>query len=122
MATTQVALSYPSGTNVFNETALGATALSIKASAGTLYYVYVDNSLNAAQVEYVKLYDTAGVVTVGTTAPDWIIRVAGAAVVNYPIPGGVAFAAGLQAACVTGAGTAGTTAPTSSVTARVVYS
>lgn len=93
----------------------------IKGSAGTLYAIEIDNSLNAA-VSYVKLWDAAsGSVTVGTTAPDWIFRVAASVSRTVMFPQGVAFATALSIAAVTAAGTAGVTGPTSALTCRVVY-
>lgn len=108
-------------TNLFKDTNNANSAVVIKASSGTLYVVYVDNSLNAA-VSYVKLYDTAGAVTVGTTIPDWVIHIAASFTGNVLIAtSGVAFANGLQVATVTAGGTAGTTSPVSAVTINVVY-
>lgn len=109
-------------TSLFKDTVSANAAVSIKATAGTLYIVHVDNSGNAAAASYVKLYDTAGAVTVGTTAPDWIIKVAGAYHGDVlVVPGGVAFASGLQVATLTAGGTAGTTSPTSAVTVEAAF-
>ena len=107
--------------NEFQDTVNANAAIVIKGSAGTLFLVYVDNSLNAA-VSFVKLYDTAGAVTVGTTAPDWIYRVPAGIKLPIALAGGVAFAAGLQVATVTTGGTAGAISPASAVTVVVAYS
>lgn len=109
-------------TNLFKDTNSANAAVVIKASSGTLYAVHVDNSLNAGVASYVKLYDTAAAVTVGTTVPDWVIKVAAAFVGNVLIAtAGVAFASGLQVATVTVGGTAGTVSPGFAVTVNVVY-
>lgn len=114
-------LAPPSGAKVYKNTDLDGTIAAIKASAGTLYSIIVDNSANAA-VSYLKLWDAAsGSVTVGTTAPDWIIKIAASVKKTIVFPEGLAFATALSAACVTTAGTAGTTNPTSDVAVDAVY-
>ena len=114
-------LSAPSGAKLYANTDLDATIAAIKASAGTLYSIIIDNSANAA-ASYLKLWDLAsGSVTVGTTAPDWIIKIAASVKKTIVFPEGLAFATALSAACVTAGGTAGVTGPTSDVDARLVY-
>jgi hypothetical protein len=121
MATSQVTLGFPSGASEFVETALGATVLQIKPSSGTLYLIQLDNTSNGV-ISYVKLwYLATGSVTLGTTAPDKVLAFPASAK-NWVIFGaGWAFGTALAIACVTTGGTAGTTAPTSSATATVVY-
>src|SRR5574337_186288 len=121
MATTQVQISPPSGAILYNNTALNATKDAVKASAGTIYGIVVDNSANAA-ASYLKLWDVAsGGVTVGTTDPDWIVKIAASAKKTIAFPEGLAFGTALTAACVTTGGTAGVTNPTSSVPVSIVY-
>ena len=109
-------------TNLFKDTVSANAAVSIKASSGTLYVIHVDNSANAAEAEFIKLFDSAGAVTVGTTVPDWVIKVPAAFVGNVLIATeGIAFASGLQLATVTAGGTAGTTSPTAACKVSVVY-
>lgn len=123
MAQSVIALGFASGAAMWQETALGATVEQLKAASGTLYQIQVDNTANGGAASYLKIWDnTSGSVTIGTTAPDWIFKVPGGAVVNHLHVGGVALATGLCIACVTAGGTAGTTPPTSSVIVRVVYS
>lgn len=108
-------------TNLFKDTGCTNSAVAIKASSGTLYAIYVDNSLNAA-VTYLKLYDTAGAVVVGTTVPDFVFKVPGLFVGNILIAtSGIAFTSGLQSAALTAGGTAGTTAPSAAFTIDVAY-
>jgi len=110
------------GTNLFQDTDSGNAAVAIKGATGTLYVIHVDNSANVAAASYIKLYDTAAVVVVGTTAPDFIIKVPGGFVGPVLIaPQGIVFASGLQVAGLTTGGTAGTTSPTGDVIVRVVY-
>ena len=122
MATTNLSIEQVSGAKVFQDTDLGATAVAVKASSGSIYAIEIDNTANAAEAEYVKLWDTAqGSVTVGTTAPTMIIPIAAAAKKTVVIPGGLAFGTAITVACVTTAGTAGTTNPTADLICRVVY-
>ena len=126
MAATKITQTGPSGLILYNNTDLDGTKDAVSAAASTLYQVYVDNSANASAASYVKLWDTAsGSVTVGTTAPDEIIYVAGGARVTQTYltvaAGGKAFATAITAACVTTAGTTGTTNPTSNVIVSILY-
>src|SRR5712664_2619962 len=109
MATTQITLGYPTTTNLFQETAIGNAALTVKNAGGTIFTVEIDNTANASIV-YLKLYNTNGAVVVGTTAPDDVILAPASLKFDTFIIGGKAFASGLQVACVTTGGTAGVTA------------
>jgi hypothetical protein len=123
MAQTNVVLAQVANANQFIETALGTNANAgevVKATAGTLYLVDVDNSANAA-VTYVKAYYTAGAVTVGTTVPDEVWYIPASIRVSIPLVAGKAFASGMVVAAVTAGGTAGTTAPTSATIVRIIY-
>jgi len=109
-------------TNLFQDTSNANAVISVKGASGTLYVIHVDNSANAAAASYVKLFDSAAAITLGTTVPDWVIKVPGAFVGNVLIAtSGLVFASGLQVATVTVGGTAGTTSPTGAVIMRVVY-
>ncbi len=91
-------------------------------TTGTLYYVELDNTANAA-ASYVKLYDSAGPITVGTTVPDIVLKVAASVSRGFVLPGGgLAFTSGFSHAVVTAGGTAGTTGPTSAATLRYITS
>lgn len=126
MAITQINVSSPSGEFIFTDTAMGNAVDAIKGSSARVYSIVIDNSANGGAASYVKLFNVAaGSVTLGTTAPDEIILVPAGAIitVNYitsATPGKV-FGTALSAACVTTAGTAGTTSPVSSVVVSVTY-
>jgi hypothetical protein len=125
MAITQVNISSPASEIVFTDTAMGSTADAVKASSALVYNVQVDNTLNGA-ASYVKLYNVAsGSVTVGTTAPDQVLMATANKVVTYifstAAAPGMTFGTALTAACVTTAGTAGVTAPSSSVIVSITY-
>ena len=126
MAITQVNISTPSGETVFNDSAMGNTADAVKASSALVYSVVIDNSANAGAASYVKLYNLAAAsVVVGTTAPDEIIYVPQGVVVTHVFftgaTPGKTFGTALAAACLTAGGTAGVTAPTSSVSVTINY-
>ena len=91
----------------------------VKSGAATVFAVQINNALNASATSYLKMYNAAAP-TVGTTAPDMVLFAVGGATTNYAFPKGIAFGTGLSYACVTTAGTAGTTAPTSAVTVIMV--
>jgi len=108
-------------TNLFQDTVSANAAVVVKASSGTLYAIHIDNSLNAAAT-YLKLYDSAGAIVVGTSVPDFVLMAPAAFVGNILIStNGIVFAAGLQEASVTAGGTAGTTSPTSNTVVSIVY-
>jgi hypothetical protein len=126
MAITQINVSSPTNEIVFNDSAMGNTADGIKSSSAIVYSVTIDNSLNGGAASYVKLFNLAsGSVVVGTTAPDEIIFVPGGAVVTHVLytgaTPGVTFATALSAFCVTTGGTAGSSAPSSSVSVTINY-
>lgn len=126
MAITQVTVASPSGLIQFTDTVMGATVDAVKASSALVYSIFIDNSGNGAAASYVKLYNLAsGSVTVGTTAPDMILY-APAAFVGQLLgftksAPGVPFGTALTAACVTTAGTAGTTPPSNPVIVTINY-
>lgn len=121
MATTQIALGFPSGANLFRETALGASAITVKSSAGTIHAIKFDNSANSTQAVFLKLFHTNGAVTIGTTVPEQVIHGSTGEDRTLIIPTGKSFASGLQLACLTGAGATSTGAPGSAVDVQVVY-
>jgi len=122
MAITQVNLDPPSGAIVFKDTDNEGTKIAVKGSSATIYSIIIDNTANAAEAEYVKLWNVAsGSVTVGTTAPDAIIMIPAAVKKTFAFPEGWVFGTALTVATVTTAGTAGTTNPTASVVLVIVY-
>jgi len=126
MAITQVEIATPAGLFSFEDTAMGNAVDAVKASSAKLFSVIVDNSANVAAASYVKLYNVAsGSVTVGTTPPDEIIYVPAGAIVSVPYftsaAAGKTFGTALSACCVTTGGTAGSTAPVSSVVVTINY-
>jgi len=121
MAITTVDYDAPSGLSRYKNTDSNETKSGVKASSGTIYSIIIDNTANAA-VSYLKLYDAAsGSVTVGTTAPDWIFKVAASTKVTILFPEGIAFGTALTEASLTAGGTAGSTGPTSDMAVTILY-
>lgn len=111
------------GASLFVDTDNGAAEVLVKGSSGTFLLIDVDNSNNSGAASFVKLFDSAGVIVVGTDDPDWILKVPPA--FSGPVlvsPKGTVFANGLQVATLTEGGTGGVTAPASPVLVRIVYS
>ena len=82
---------------------------NVNDGAATVYCVRVDNLANAAK-EYVKFYNTTPA-TIGTTDPDMILMITASIVKTFVFKTGTTFGTALSFACVTTAGTAGTTSP-----------
>ena len=121
MALTTLTLSTRLGSNFAKETSATATKSVIATSSITLFGVEIDNTANSA-ASYLKGYDNVtGSVTVGTNNPDLILPAAASTKITYMFDQGVAFGTGLVLACVTGAGTAGTSSPASAVIIKLVY-
>ena len=121
MAVSQVSLGFPSGAKIYQSTDLVATADAIKASSATVYAIEIDNTANAAEAEYVKLYNTAGAVVAGTTVPDNVFMIPAASKRTIVFPEGIVFGTGLAILAATTGGTICTASPTSDLIVRVVY-
>ena len=91
--------------------------------SGTVYLdqVRIDNSGNANDIVYLKMYDTGSSVTVGTTVPDFIFPCPASEVVQFSFEPGGKFSNGIKAAVVLEAGTGGTTSPTNDVPYTLAY-
>jgi hypothetical protein len=106
----------PIGTSIVEDTSSNNTPEDADSSGGTLHQVYIDNTGNSGQV-YVKLYELVkGSVTVGTTPPSFIFSCPASSTRQFNFPTGITYASKLSFACVTAAGTGGTSAPTNPVT------
>lgn len=114
MAVSKRTLSFTSGLKQIRDITANATAENdVNSGASTLYGVRVDNSANSA-ASFLKLYNNAAP-TVGTTVPDFVLRVNAGKTKHVLIPKGISFATAISEACVTAGGTGGTTNPTSAV-------
>jgi len=122
MAITEITLGHPSGNKIFQDTNIANTKVGVASSSVTLHFIELDNTANAGEDNYLKLYNLAsGSVTVGTTVPDWVLEVRQGAKLSLPILGGHVFNTALTIACVTAGGDGGTTSPGSAVIVRIVY-
>ena len=121
MAVTNVTLGFVTSAKLFQDTNNANSGVAVQASSTTIYEIEIDNTANAAEDNYVKFYNTAGAVTVGTTTPDMIIEVRQGVKRSIVIPDGLVFETGLAVATVTAGGTAGTTSPGSAVVVKIVY-
>lgn len=115
-------------TVIYDSDADGTVEFDVMGGATNVATIIVDNSANAAQAEYLKLWD-AKAVTIGTTAPDFIFKIPAGQVCFFDfqeetsdgtVSEYVAFQTALSYACVTTAGTAGSTSPTSNVKVWVI--
>ena len=120
MPLTVTAQANPLGSTIVQQTTATATPdQNATGAAGTLHLVDIDNTANGAIV-YVKIYDLAGGVVVGTTAPDWIFRVPPSVRRSFAIPVGVTLLNGFSFAATQEAGTAGNTSPAGAVIVRLL--
>lgn len=93
--------------------------INTTSATGTLRMLQIDNTGNA-QVMYVKFWDSAVSITVGTDAPHYIFRADASSRHTLVFPEGLTFGNGFTHACVDSPGTAGNTGPGSAVTIRYV--
>ena len=121
MAVSIVDIASPAGLKKYRNTDLDGTISAVDSGAGTLHSIVVDNASNAA-ASYLKLWNTAsGSVTVGTTAPDMVFMIPASTKRTIIFHDGLVYSTALSAACVTTAGTAGTTNPTSDVPVEIIF-
>ena len=121
MAVTNVTLGFVTSAKLFQDTNNANSGVAVQASSTTIYEIEIDNTANAAEDNYVKFYNTAGAVTVGTTVPDMVIEVRQGVSRTVVIPSGLVYETGVAVATVTTGGTGGTTSPGSAVIVRIVY-
>jgi hypothetical protein len=96
----------------------GATATSIKTSAGQLFGWYIGNSNTSAV--YVQLFDAlTGSVTLGTTSPKLSLMIPAGGAANVFSDTGIAFATGISFACTTTR--SGSTGPTSTIDVNFMF-
>lgn len=88
------------GLSVYSNTALSATKAVVVAAPATLAGLSIGNP-NAA-IAYIQFFNalTAGV-TVGTTAPTFVIQIPASSAVNLPLMPGVDFGTGVVIAATT---------------------
>ena len=84
---------------------------------GTFYSVPINNTANAAQDVYFKLFNHlgGGGFAIGTDPADFLLKGPAGTTKTYSIPQGIGFNVGITNACVTTADTAGVTNPPNAV-------
>ena len=121
MAVSKTILPDRLGDNFTKVTGANNTAVAVATSSSVIYAIEVDNTANSAN-SFAKFYNlAAGSTTVGSDAPDIVLKAPATKKVTYHFDQGVTLGTAVTLACVTTAGTAGSTSPTSSVTVKVVY-
>jgi len=107
---------------VWDEDADDTTTIDSGTSGGTLYAIEIDNSANSVDV-YLKGWFIAGVgtVNIGTTAPNLVLKCASGTKTQYTFSNGVKYTLQFRVAVLTTGGTAGTTAPDSTVYANFLF-
>ena len=103
------------------QTSATSTVDSLTTSAGSIFKVEIDNSANSSAV-YLRLWDVTPGVTVGDTDPSWVFMCPASVTRVYSCAKGSPYATGIQVACVTTGGTAGSTNPTNPVIYRILLS
>lgn len=100
MAVTVSTIADPLGTKLVIDVDADATAeTNVTGAATTIYAVEIDNTANAVPV-YLKLSNSAGSLTPGTTEPNMVIRCAALSKHTHMIGSGVVFDVGLGFWCV----------------------
>lgn len=107
--------------SLFRDTVSANSAVAVTTASTILYSVHIDNSANSGEAEFIKFWNTASAVTVGTTVPDMVLPVVAGGVVEFVFPKGMVFGTGLAVATVTAGGTAGTSSPGSSLIINITY-
>lgn len=112
--------SFPSGALYFSNTQIANTAIDISSSSLKVKFLHVDNSANTGSDVWFKLYSAgSGSVTVGTTVPWAIFKVAAGGILTLVFPTGLPATSALCCACVTAGGTGGSSAPANAVSCKL---
>ena len=109
------------GTNSSKLTGANNTAVAIATSSSVIYAVEFDNTANSAD-SFAKFYNlAAGSTTVGSDHPFMVLKAPATKKVTYHFSQGVTLGTAVSLACVTLAGTAGNSSPSSNVTIKLIY-
>lgn len=114
MSFVQTSLPTNLGGTLVTDTSVNGT-VQYATSGVTVYAITIDNTANNV-VSYFKVWDATSGVTVGTTDPVGVIRVAASSKRTISSADGIfILGTGFAYACVTTGGTGGTTGPSSAV-------
>ena len=110
------------GKRIVKDTAVTNSVVhNVTGASGSIHCIFVDNS-GLGAVVYLKLYDQATTVTLGTTDPVHIFMIPASSQEVLEFPDGLVFTTAISYACVTDAGTAGTSAPSTPPTVYMITS
>jgi hypothetical protein len=116
--TNLVATELTTGLTTFSNTALTSTAVAVKASAGKLHGYILHNP--SAATTFIQVWNIAvGSVTVGTTAPTYVIPIPSGASANVSWEKGVTHSTAITVAATTTA--TGSTAPATAAVVALFY-
>lgn len=108
------------GYDVYRNVDLDETGIGIKGTKGKVYGYHIHNS--SAQKVWVKLYNTAGAPTVGTTTPYLTLGIPTGDTVAVEFSKGIPFSSGIGIGATTGAADNSTGAPgTGDIQANIFY-
>jgi len=120
MAVTITPLALNGTIKIIRDASANATAENNATDGSATIFAITADSLAGASTNYLKLYNSATAVTVGTTDPDVILMLPGSVTRAFIFRNSLSFSTGLSFACVTTAGTAGTTNPVTTVIVNIV--
>ena len=103
-----------------DNTSVTSSVQTATGSSTVINQIIIDNSNNSTAV-YLKLYNTTGSVTVGTTDPACVFPAAASEAADFQFSPGLTLDTGIKYACVQEAGTAGTTNPSNAVVLKMLY-
>lgn len=121
MAISTIDIAAITGAKLWIDTAQADAAVVVKAASTVLYMLEIDNTMNAAEAEYVRIYNSAGAVVIGTTDVNMIIPVPAATKVVMVFPTGLTLGTGFQVATSKDVVFASHGAPAVAITVKAVY-
>jgi hypothetical protein len=120
MAVTKGVVANALADTLVTDTTTDSTAeANVTGAAGTMYYIYIDNTANTAAT-YVKIAD-ATTATSSSTVPDFVFYAPASKAVSYAVPSGAGYGQGLSVwGTSTQASAASQTDPGTAVTVRIL--
>lgn len=115
------ALKCPLGNNLIEDTAVDGTIQeNVTGATSVIYYISIDNSNNTSTV-YFKIWDSV-TPDISTDDPSYIFKVTKTNTLTLHIPEGLQLTNALSYGCVTSSQSGVGTAPTKTVTVRIITS
>lgn len=120
MAVTITPLALNGTIKIIRDAVANATAENNVTDGSATIFAITADSLAGGTTNFLKLYNSATAVTVGTTDPDVILMLPGSVTRSFIFRNSLSFSTGLSFACVTAGGTAGVGNPVTSVIVNIV--